>query len=297
MRGELIRENLHEGKRVYGSHVCSLTNPLTAKMEAEVEFDFIFICNEHMPIDRTETAMMCQLYAAHGISPVVRIPCAKAHYAAMALDAGAQGIVVPYVETVEEVKAIVGAVKYRPIKGRFLREVLDGKREPTPKTAAFLREFNRDNYVIIGVESVEAVENLDALLGVRGVDGVFLGPHDLTVSMEIPTEYENPRFLDLVEDVIRRCRKAHVGVGIHLLHLMPGLKDAACLPATLQTSCVRPDTLKRFLDAGLNWILNSSDITMITLGLNNQFAALRQMMGDTYARPSQPGERSGSCAG
>jgi len=74
MRGEQIREMLKRGQRIYGTHVCSLTNPVTAKMETAVEMDFAFICNEHMPIDRTETSMMCQFYAAHGIVPVVRVP-------------------------------------------------------------------------------------------------------------------------------------------------------------------------------------------------------------------------------
>jgi len=69
MRGELIREKLHRGERVYGTHVCSLGNPLAAKMATQLELDFAFICNEHMPIGRTETSMMCMFYAAHGISP------------------------------------------------------------------------------------------------------------------------------------------------------------------------------------------------------------------------------------
>ena len=64
MRGEPIRERLHSGERVYGTHVCSLANPVTAKIQSSVEYDFVFICNEHMPIDRTETAMMCQFYGA-----------------------------------------------------------------------------------------------------------------------------------------------------------------------------------------------------------------------------------------
>jgi 4-hydroxy-2-oxoheptanedioate aldolase len=68
-------------------------------MQASLEYDFAFFCNEHMPVDRTETAMMCQFYASRGISPVVRIPRAQAHFATMALDGGAQGIVAPYVET------------------------------------------------------------------------------------------------------------------------------------------------------------------------------------------------------
>lgn len=278
MRGELIREKLHRGERVYGTHVCSLTNPLTAKMESELPFDFIFVCNEHMPIDRTETAMICQFYAVQGISPIVRIPYPEPHWAAMALDAGAQGIVAPYVETIDEVKALVGAVKYRPIKGQFLRDILDARRRPKQKTIDFLNEFNRDNYLIIGVESVEAVRRLDELLAVPGVDGVFMGPHDLTVSLEIPTEYDHPEFIALVEDVIRRSRQKGLGVGLHTQ--LPNLP---------------PERLKRFLDLGMNWLLNGADITAMRQSMDGQFAHLRKLGGDDYQRQGDPHIKARSC--
>ena len=204
MRGEVVRERLHSGERVYGTHVSSLTNPKTAQIQAALEYDFVFVCNEHMPIDRTETAMICQFYSAHGISPVVRVPSVDPAAAAMALDGGAQGIVVPYLETVQEAKEMVGAVKYRPIKGQMLRDLLNGSRVPKPQTIEFLNRFNRDHYLIIGVESVAAYENLDSLLAVDGVDGVFMGPHDLTVSLEVPEQYDHPDFRRLVVDVVRR---------------------------------------------------------------------------------------------
>ena len=280
MRGEIIREKLHSGERVYGTHVCSLSNPVTAKMETAVELDFAFICNEHMPIDRTETSMMCQFYAAHGVSPCVRIPCPDAYYASMALDAGAQGITVPYVETVEEVKTIVGAVKYRPIKGKFLADVLDGTREPTKKTIEYLNHFNRDNYVVIGIESVEAIRNLEALISVRGVDGVFLGPHDISMSMEIPEEYDNPLFVDVVEDVIRRCRALNVGVGLHT-----------------QWASVAPGLLDRLLDAGMNWIANGSDVVTLRDGLNHTLRGIREKAGDSYSRDGDADTQVSSCLG
>jgi len=278
MRGEQIRESLHNGTRVYGTHVASLTNPLSAKMLTGVPYDYIFICNEHMPIDRTETSMLCQFYAAHGISPIVRIPSPDPYQAAMALDAGAQGIVVPYIETVAEVQALVGAVKYRPIKGRFLRELLDGARRPAPKTVEFLSRFNRDNYLIIGIESVAAYENLDALMAVPGVDGVFMGPHDLTVSMEIPEEYEHPDFLALVVDVVRRARAAGVGVGIHY------------------SQAVTPD--ERFvalMHEGMNWILYGADVSLARAEMTRRLTAFRAQMGDAFTPDGPATNAPASC--
>jgi 2-keto-3-deoxy-L-rhamnonate aldolase RhmA len=98
MQGDLFRQKLKSGENVYITHVVSLGNPIGAALTAGMHVDGVFICTEHMPIDRTEVSMMCQFYALNGISPMVRIthPCPR--LAAQALDGGAQGVVVPYVE-------------------------------------------------------------------------------------------------------------------------------------------------------------------------------------------------------
>lgn len=268
MTGTTIREKLHNGERVYGTHVSSLLNPNAAAIAVEIELDFAFFCTEHMPLDRTEIGWLCRFYAAHGISPVVRVPGRDADAISMALDAGAEGIVVPYVETVAEVQQAVGAVRYRPIKGKLLRETLTGREELPQKTLEFLDRFNRDSYLIIGIESVEAMENLEQLITIDGVDGVFLGPHDITTSMGIPEEYGNPRFLDAVERVIRLCRRHSVGVGLHT----PLLKLGNA-------------TLHRFCHAGLNWMINGADITVMRDAMNTQLRALRELAGDEYINP------------
>lgn len=257
MNGELIREKLHRGERVYGTHVAGLSNAMVPRLLANAPLDFAFVCNEHMPVDRAETSALCQQFSALGVSPIVRIshPCAAE--AAMALDGGADGIVAPYVETVDEVRTLVGAVHYRPIKGRQLREFLNGTRQPTPVTRDFLRRFNRHQYVIIGIESIAAYENLDALIGVAGVDGVFMGPHDLTVSLEEPEAWDSPALHRVIDDTIVRCRAAGIGVGVHL-------------SAALFTS----EQIKRMISLGMNWILDAADVTLALQVLRQHRAAL-----------------------
>lgn len=263
MRGREIRDRLHAGERVYGTHVCSLTNPVTAGMQGAVDYDFIFICNEHMPIDRTETSMMCKYYAARGISPIVRVPIPDPHYVSMALDAGAEGIVVPYVETVEQVQAMVGGVRYRPVKGEKLQGYITGETEVSPKMKAFFDRFNKDTYLIIGIESVAAYERLDSLISIPGVDGVFVGPHDMTVSMEIPEEYDHPDFVAVLDDIIARCGKAGVGVGAHL------------------SQAVAPDSrFEALIDRGMNWVLYGADIALVVTEMNDRLNGFRKHAGD-----------------
>lgn len=275
MRGKIVRQKLLNGERVYGTHIINYGNPFSAGFTAELEMDFIFICTEHIPIDRTEVSNMCNFYALKGISPIVRIPYPSDRWASMAIEGGAEGIVAPYVETVEEVKELVGAVRYRPIKGAFLKDILDGKREPKEKSKKFLENFNENKYLILGVESVHAINNLENLISIDGVDGVFLGPHDITVSMEIPEEYGNPEFVDTIVDVIKRCRKMGKGVGIHMDALM--------------------DNGLKYIDAGMNFVLNLADIVKMRQTLANDFSTLRSRYGDVYERNATETTKTQSC--
>jgi len=278
MQGRLIREKLHRGECVFGTHIASLMNPVAAAMAAEIELDFAFFCTEHMPIDRTEVGLMCQFYAARGISPIVRVPSPDPIAISMALDGGAQGIVVPYVETVEEVRRSAGAVHFRPIKGELLREIQSGKTELPLKTREFLHDFNRDNYLIIGIESMAAIGRLEQLIDAAEIDGVFLGPHDISATMGIPTEYGNPEFLQVIEDVVRRCRRRSIGVGLHT----PLLK-------------MKPQDLQRLIDAGMNWILNGSDIGTMRDAMNAQLRQLRELTAAGRASSAEPAARVQGC--
>jgi 2-keto-3-deoxy-L-rhamnonate aldolase RhmA len=256
MNGESIRKQLHAGDCIYGTHVTHTSNPLAASLLAASGLDFVFLCAEHIPLDRTEMSALSCLFASKGISPAVRISRPDPAEACRALDAGAQGIVAPYIETVEEVRDMVGAVHYRPIKGQLLRDFSAGRRKPSSKTTSFLRRFNGQHWLIIGVESVAAYENLDNLINVPGVDGVFIGPHDLSVSLEEPEDWNHPKFLRVIEDTVLRCRAANIGVGAHLT---PGIFSS--------------DRVRRLITMGMNWILDGSDVGHAVAALNERRAA------------------------
>jgi len=257
MDGKEVRQCLHNGQPIYGTHVTQTSNPVAASLQAMADLDFVFLCTEHMPVDRTETSALSCLYASKGISPIVRVPHPSSVEVTMALDAGAQGIVVPYVETVDEVIEMVGAVHFRPAKGKQLRDFLSGKRKPTPKTTEFFDRFNRNNYLIIGIESVAAYENLGNLISVDGVDGVFLGAHDLSVSLEAPEEWDNPELHSMIEDIVVRCRAANVGVGVHM-----------------HPDIFPDERARRLIDMGMNWVADGADVAWAVKSLNRRRLAL-----------------------
>jgi len=242
MRGKELKQKLMAGEYVYGTHTVGLINPVIPEWFAGKGLDFAFICNEHMPLDRSETSAMCKMYASYGVSPMVRIPYPDARLATIAVEGGAEGIVAPYVESADQCREIINALKYKPIKGKYLEEIVSGQKVPSEKLARYIEKLNENLYFVCGIESVYAIENLEKIIGVEGVSCVFLGPNDITCSMGIPCEYDNPEYINLLVDVVKRCRRMGVGVGVH-------------------TSSTNP-SYRPVMDAGANFMLDAADITM-----------------------------------
>ena len=160
MNGNELSRALRSGERAYGTLITSSSPHLPERLR-NVGLDFVFIDTEHIPIDDHDLSWMCQFYAGMNLVPLVRIPEPDPFRACKVLDAGAGGIVAPYVETVEQVQALRGAVKLRPVKGKKLTGILDGTTMPGDKLASYLESNNEGRLLIFNIESVPAVENID----------------------------------------------------------------------------------------------------------------------------------------
>ena len=226
---------------------------------AQIGLDFVFIDTEHIAIDRKELSWMCQVYAGLGLPPIVRIPAPDPDAATMALDAGAAGIVAPYVETVEQVQALRGAVKLRPIKGARLDRMLTGEEKFEPALLDYQRTRSAENILIINIESRPALENIDVLLAVDGVDAVLIGPHDLSSSLGVPERYDAPEFDVAVRTIVQRARARGVGAGIHSWLGVPREVEWA--------------------KAGLNFLIHSADIIAMKEALAADVRQLRAAFG------------------
>ncbi len=230
--------------------------PLWSKAARNAALDFVFLDTEHVPLERMEIAGLCQLYSSMGSAPVVRIPSPDPFRACQMIDAGAEGIVAPYVESTGQVKAMIGAMKYRPLKGEKLQEVLETRGQIEPELKVYLDHYNDGNLCIINVESTPAVERLDELLTVPGLDGVFIGPHDLSVSMGLPEMYDHPEFEETVRQIIRTCRAKNVAVGIHFSG--------------------SPQRQVKWLNEGINIVIHSSDLAIFSQALVRDIYEIKQ---------------------
>ena len=262
MTPKQLRAALRSGKRAYGTLIVS-DSPRWPAQVAQIGLDFVFIDTEHIAIDRKELSWMCQTYAAIGLPPIVRIPAPDPYAATMVLDAGAAGIVAPYVETVEQVRALHGAVKLRPIKGARLAAVLAERATFEPALTDYQQRNSGENILVINIESRPALENLDALVGVDGVDAVLIGPHDLSSSLGMPERYDAPEFDAAVRTIAHRARARGVGAGIHCW--MGVHREIA------------------WAEAGLNFFIHSADIIAMKEKLSAEVRDLRAALSDPEA--------------
>ena len=203
---------------------------------------------------------MCQVFRAMGIAPIVRIPSPDPFRACQMMDAGAEGIVAPYLESVTQIKELVGALKYRPLKGELLNQALDAPEKVEDKLGQYLAKWNEGNVCIANIESVPAVNRLEELLSVPGLDAVFIGPHDLSISLGIPEQYDHPVFEDAVRKIIRTARKNDLAVGIHFSE--------------------SPERQIRWMKEGINLIIHSSDLALFSQRLQQDMNILRGSAGE-----------------
>lgn len=263
---------LRGDKTAYGTLMISPSSAFAAAA-ASTGIDFVFIDTEHVPLDRDELSRMCMLYQALGLPPLVRIPKADAVLARAAIDAGACGIVASYIETVDQARELRRAVKLKPLQGELLELAMD---EPErfarehPRTAALVAERNASTALVLNIESRPAINNLDALLGVPGVDAVLIGPHDLSFNLGVPEDFASDIFQDAVATIFAKARAAGVGAGIH-----------QGLPPT--TPGMTPTDAARWIRGGCNVYVHAADASLFATLLKRDVEAIRHDSGEAQA--------------
>ena len=259
MNGAELKATLREGGRVFGTMLSLSRNPSWLAVLDGVGLDYAVIETEHNARSRGDVGDFLTMMNTTGVVPIVRIPIPDSHYVTMAMDAGAQGILAPYCETVEQVREVIGAAKWRPLKGEAVRRVVETGEHVSDETRAFLEERNKNSIAIIGIESVAAVENLEAILDVPGIDGIFVGPNDMSISLGFPDQYDRPEYQTTVKHIIDTAD----GRGI------------ACL-----VHHQNPELSSYWINQGARFILHGSDRRALTEGFRTEFSELRRVASD-----------------
>lgn len=204
----VLKEKLEAGKAVFGVQITFHSAEMV-EMLGYLGFDWVLIDNEHGSITVDNSEPMIMASELSGIAPIVRPISGQPEIIQPFLDRGAWGLQVPHVNTADEARAVVDAVKFYPLghrgmygRGRPARFGFEGR------PGEYTQEANRETFVCAMIEEVEAVENLDEMVKVEGVDVFFVGSGDLSQSMGYPGQQTHPEVQKMVERAIGVIRGA-----------------------------------------------------------------------------------------
>jgi 4-hydroxy-2-oxoheptanedioate aldolase len=219
LKENLTKKRLQQGKVAFGTMVRMIRSPEVVPVLATAGWDYIVVDTEHCAFN-SETLNELALVASYEpLSLLVRIPDKHYHQLAQTLDFGANGLVIPRVESKDQAKLIVESTKYFPLGQRGASKTSIGARFPECGTMEYLEWANRETLIVVQIESQLGVENADEILAFQGIDAVMIGPFDLSQSMGIPGRMDDPNLKDAFRAVIEACQRNGVAPGIHLQSL------------------------------------------------------------------------------
>ncbi|AAF12475.1 4-hydroxy-2-oxoheptanedioate aldolase [Deinococcus radiodurans] len=190
-----------------------LADPYCAEICAGAGFDWLLIDGEHAPNDVRSTLAQLQALAAYPVAPVVRPPVGDTHLIKQYLDLGVQTLLVPMVDTPEQARQLVQATRYPPQGIRGVGSAL-ARASRWNAVPDYLTRANDEICLLVQVESRLGLENLDEIAAVEGVDGVFIGPADLSASLGHLGHPGHPDVAQAIEDALRRIVGAGKAAGI-----------------------------------------------------------------------------------
>jgi len=208
-----VKEKLRAGKPSIGTWV-EMNDPDVSEQLASLGFDWLVFDVEHGLFTMPDIQRMMQsMSSTPTCIPLVRVPINDPVYFKWALDMGAYGVVVPLVNTREEALKAVQASKYPPegIRGCGPRRAS----KYYSRHADYVNSANDEVLVVVMIETQKAIDSLDEILSVKGVDAAFVGPDDLSLNLGVFLQREHPRFKAALRKVLDGCKKHSVAPGMH----------------------------------------------------------------------------------
>lgn len=200
---------LRKGDLLLGTLV-SLPSPEVTELLANTGFDWLFIDAEHGAFNPQQAQAMLQ--AAGACPCVIRVPSADDVWIKKALDCGAAGIIVPQVHTAEQAEQIVNSAKYSPAGSRGVG--IGRAHKYGLEFENYIKQANRETAVILQAESRSAIDNIDSITAVEGIDAILIGPYDLSASLGKIGQVTDKEVTQAINKVARACNAANVRLGI-----------------------------------------------------------------------------------
>ncbi len=243
-------------------------SPLVAEAVGHAGFDWAVIDMEHAPLDLMTVVQLLQALGGTRMVPVLRVPWNDTVVIKRVLDAAAQTLLVPFVQNADEAAQAVAAARYPPQGVRGMAGMSRASRFGTAPD--YLRTANSGISVLVQLETVQAVAQLESIAAVDGVDGLFLGPADLSANMGLVGQLTHPAVMKVMGDAASRCRAAGKPVG---------------------TIGGRPEEVVQYRAMGFDFVAVSSDLGHLMRGAQDALRALHGQDGEhvhTLAAGTQP---------
>ena len=228
------------------------------KIMATSGYDWLFIDMEHNSMDIDIASQISVAAQDAGITPIVRVPDFAHHHATRVLDCGAMGVVFPHVDNADIAKKLVSYCLYPPKGHRSMTGVLpqlDFKQQTIADVASTI---NKNMLIVIMLESPEAIDNVDSIAAVDGVDVILIGTNDLCMEMGIPGDYSNPKVKDAYIKVIEACKKYGKTPG------MGGVYNE--------------ELMSEYIKMGMRFILSGSDLSFMMQSASQRSNKLRSFL-------------------
>jgi len=251
-----LREKIDSKQSSMGSWI-SLGNADIAEIFSRSGLDWVVIDLEHSVIDISQAAGLIRTIDLSGAAPLVRLTSNNPDQIKRVMDAGAQGIIVPMVKSDVEARQAVSATRYEPLGTRGV-----GLARAQGYGAGFqdyLDWQTTSPVVIVQIEHIDAIENLDSILDVAGVDGLIIGPYDLSASMGIPGQFEHPDFISNIDKIRLSAGEKECVLGIHV---------------------VEPDhsLLTKAFDDGFNFVAFTVDIRILEKSMRDAVGVYKELV-------------------
>jgi 4-hydroxy-2-oxoheptanedioate aldolase len=253
-----VKEKLARDEVVSSMMVRLVRGVEIARIAKTAGFDSFYIDMEHCSFSMDTIGQICMAAVETGVTPLVRVPATTPEYIGRVLDAGAMGIIAPHVRSAEQARAVVRAARFTPQGDRSANASLPQLQYRSFPAAAANAALNAATMVIVMMEAVDALEHVEAIAAVDGVDMMLIGTNDLTAEWGIPGQYDDPRVAAAYERTIAACRKhgKHVGVG--------GLAS-------------RPDLVERFVRMGARYVSTGTDLGFLVAACTAKAKAVAEL--------------------
>jgi len=213
-----LKQKLQNNELSIGSWIM-MGNTMSVEVMALAGFEWLVVDIEHTSIDMETVQTLITTIQAHNIKALVRVSKNEEVVIKKVLDIGADGIIVPMVSSKEDAKMAVDYAKYPPIGKRGVG--LYRATKYGTNFEAYKKWVDEELVIIAQIEHIDAVNNIDDILTVEGIDGTIIGPYDLSGSMGYPGEFERDDVKEAVEKVLAKCKEHNIPSGFHVVDTQP----------------------------------------------------------------------------